>query len=67
MCDDEPNMSASRLHDGEPDFDRRDRRDESRAGFDVRGTDTLLALQHLLDHGVITPEEYQGLCARVPA
>jgi hypothetical protein len=29
--------------------------------------DTLLALQHLLDHGVITPEEYQGLRARVPA
>jgi hypothetical protein len=28
-------------------------------------TDTLLALQHLLDHGVITPEEYQGLRARV--
>ena len=29
--------------------------------------DTLLALQHLLDAGVITPEEYEGLRARVTA
>jgi hypothetical protein len=28
-------------------------------------TDTLLALRHLLDTGVITPEEYDGLRARV--
>jgi hypothetical protein len=30
-------------------------------------TDTLQALQHLLDTGVITPEEYAGLRARVTA
>jgi hypothetical protein len=29
--------------------------------------DTLLALQHLLDTEVITPEEYEGLRARVTA
>jgi hypothetical protein len=29
--------------------------------------DALLALRHLLDTGVITPEEYHGLCARVTA
>jgi len=28
-------------------------------------TDTLQAMQHLLDRGVITPEEYQGLRARM--
>ena len=31
----------------------------------ARPEDTLLALQHLLDARVITPEEYQGLRARV--
>ena len=31
----------------------------------ARPEDTLLALQHLLDAKVITPEEYQGLRARV--
>jgi len=35
------------------------------AAFPSSRTDTLLALQHLLDAGVVTPEEYRGLRARV--
>jgi hypothetical protein len=35
------------------------------ASFPRSKEDTLLALQHLLDTGVITPEEHAGLRARV--